>query len=59
MGVNVIITCPIKECQYCHEGECGKHEIFIDDNECLYLKGKFHGRENDHKRGSRNPAMLV
>lgn len=38
MGVNVIITCNHKECPYCHEGECGKPVIEINDSECVALK---------------------
>ena len=37
MNVNMIITCEHKECKYCHEGECGKPVIKINDTECLVM----------------------
>lgn len=40
MGVNIIITCDHKDCKYCHEGECGKPIIKIDDSECKHISGK-------------------
>ena len=37
MGVNFIITCNHTECKYCHEKQCGKSEIYLDDKECIAL----------------------
>ena len=34
-GVNLIITCDNKKCQYNYEGECGKDVLSIDDSDCL------------------------
>ncbi len=44
MNANIIITCDHKECEYCHEGECGKDCIWIDDKECKYMSEK--GKRN-------------
>ena len=36
-NVNIIITCDRKNCPYCHEGECGKETLYIEDSECEVL----------------------
>ena len=36
--INVIITCDHTECEYCHEKECEKPVIWIDDSECKAME---------------------
>ena len=38
--INMIVLCNYKECQYCHEGECGKEVLYIEDSECIALANK-------------------
>jgi hypothetical protein len=35
---NMIITSTHTDCKYCHEKECGKDAIYLDDAECLAIQ---------------------